>query len=246
MFLHAYYHSLEEGIKITPEQGSRFAKEVSDDFNPLHNPEHPRFCVPGDLLFALSLHQLGISQAMQFKYTGMVGKDTELLLPQTNTANNDSNRQAFSVADKHGKTYIQGHREGPVSNDAKLIEQFTRAYVAFSGHSFPHILVPLMREKNVMINTERPMVIYESMAFSFDTLNIEEIHLQLSNSNLSVTGKRGTVSIEFTLLNRLNKPIGSGKKTMLLSGLRDYDETKMLDLIAIYEASKKAYQGQAC
>ena len=43
MYLDAFHVIQNNLIKITPEQGSRFAKEISDDFNPLHNPDSKRF-----------------------------------------------------------------------------------------------------------------------------------------------------------------------------------------------------------
>ncbi len=55
MFLDPY-HCEEDGfVRVGAEQASQFAKGVADDFNPIHDPDSRRFCVPGDLLFALVL-----------------------------------------------------------------------------------------------------------------------------------------------------------------------------------------------
>lgn len=234
MYLNAFHTIQNQSIIITPEQGSRFAKEVSDDFNPLHNPDNKRFCVPGDLLFALVLAQLGLSKKMTFNYTGMVGKDVELMIPQTDA-------KAFIIKDSNDKAYLDVNRDGDNKTEMALIEAFSRAYVAFSGHSFPHILVPLMKEHRVMINPERPMVIYESMSFEFSNLNITEPSLTLVNSELTVTGKRGQVRMFFDIIDNGSK-VGEGYKTMVLSGLREYDQTKVDELIALYEISKTDYK----
>ncbi|MDX1352475.1 MAG: DUF3581 domain-containing protein [Thiomicrorhabdus sp.] len=233
MYLDEFHATQDNVIQITPEQGSRFAKEVSNDFNPLHNPDSKRFCVPGDLLFALTLARLGLSKKMVFNYTGMVGKGVELVIPQTD-------EPKFTILDTQDKPYLNVSRQGEISNNMTLIEGFSRAYVAFSGHSFPHILVPLMNQHNVMINPERPMVIYESMAFEFDHLEIQNPTLKLANSTLTVEGKRGTVRIEFDVLDNQNK-VGSGYKTMVLSGLREYEQSQVDQLINLYETSKTAY-----
>ena len=45
--------------EVSAEQGSRFAKEVAGDFNPIHDHDSKRFCVPGDLLFAIALSDFG-------------------------------------------------------------------------------------------------------------------------------------------------------------------------------------------
>ncbi len=233
MYLAPFYNQKDNFIHITPEQGSRFAKEVSDDFNPLHNTDNKRFCVPGDLLFALTLAKLGLSKKMNFTYTGMVGKENALVLPTESAS-------SMSIKDQADKTYLEVDAEGELTEDMALIEAFSKAYVAFSGHSFPHILVPLMQENNVMINPARPMVMYESMAFEFDNLHIEDSALELVDSSLEVTGKRGRVLLEFDILSN-GKRVGHGVKTMVLSGLREYNQEHVDGLIALYEESKKAY-----
>ncbi|MCF6253557.1 MAG: DUF3581 domain-containing protein [Thiomicrorhabdus sp.] len=220
-------------IHITPEQGSTFAKGISDDFNPLHNPDSKRFCVPGDLLFSLILAYQGLSQKMSFHYTGMIGKNVAVTIPNTDESE-------LSVIDENDKSCLEASRQGDITHDTTLIEAFSRAYVAFSGHCFPHILVPLMKQHNVMINPSRPMVIYESMAFEFEQLNCSQPILELKESTLEVQGKRGQVRIEFTIL-EAGKQIGSGFKTMVLSGLREYDQEQIDDIVRRYEQSKVEY-----
>ena len=63
MFLEHYCQVDGEKISFTRQQASDFAKNVADDFNPLHDIDAKRFCVPGDLLFAISLETAGLSQA---------------------------------------------------------------------------------------------------------------------------------------------------------------------------------------
>ena len=53
--------------------------------------------------------------------------------------------------------FLSAKREGDISEDHSIIEHLVRSYVEFSGHSFPYILVPLMQQHNVMINTARPL-----------------------------------------------------------------------------------------
>ena len=52
------------------------AKQVCNDYNPIHDIESKRFCVPGDLLFALTLNNFG-SKSQDFYITddGMIGAD---------------------------------------------------------------------------------------------------------------------------------------------------------------------------
>jgi len=234
MYLSPFFNTDQQTILISAEQGSQFAKSVSSDFNPLHDPDSKRFCVPGDLLFALVLAQYGLSKSMHFNYTGMVGKDAQLDFPE-------HTETQFNLKDKAGKSYLEVTRQGDITHDMTFIEAFTRAYVAFSGLSFTDILVPLMQTHQVMINPERPMVIYDSMSFEFNSLdNIQTVSLKIANSTLEVTGKRGLVTIYFDIYSD-ETIIGKGNKTMLLSGLRAYEQAKIDLLIMQYKASKQKY-----
>ncbi|WP_130537102.1 DUF3581 family protein [Thiomicrorhabdus indica] len=229
-------HGIPNKISITANQGSRFAKEIAQDFNPLHNSDSKRFCVPGDLLFSLVLMRFGISQSMEFDYQGMVPDGAVL------TFSEQANK--FSVIDDAGKAFLCGQKSGQSLQNEKVIAGFCEAYVAFSGMSFPHILVPLMKQHGVMINPARPMVIYEKMAFEFERpiINLTQIpELVLEDALLTVEGKRGKVKIPFSI--QLNeRKIGQGFKTMTLSGLKPYDEDAVEKLIADYEASKQHYR----
>ena len=55
-----FYAQRGEYVVISAEQASRFAKGVAGDYNPIHNPDARRFCVPGDLLFTLVLVKFGL------------------------------------------------------------------------------------------------------------------------------------------------------------------------------------------
>ena len=74
MFLDNFYNQNQSELTISAEQGSSFAKTISNDFNPIHDPDSKRFCVPGDLLFALVLQRYGLSQDMSFSFAGMVAE----------------------------------------------------------------------------------------------------------------------------------------------------------------------------
>ncbi|MGM8892055.1 DUF3581 family protein, partial [Psychrobacter sp. 1Y1] len=78
MFLSSYFKKENQSVSITPQQASDFAKIVAQDFNPIHDVAAKRFCVPGDLLFALVLNEYGLSQKMTFNFAGMVGDGVKL------------------------------------------------------------------------------------------------------------------------------------------------------------------------
>ena len=112
-----------------------------------------------------------------------------------------------------------------------------RSYVEFSGHSFPYILVPLMQQHQVMINAARPLVMYQSMSLSLDQLDISSPEVKFLDAQMEVDGKRGNVTLQFSI-NDGGKAIGHGEKKLVLSGLREYDQQVMDQLILDYEARK--------
>lgn len=233
MFLENFFIEDESGIHFTRQQGSTFAKQVAGDFNPIHDETSKRFCVPGDLLFSLVLYKYGISQQMCFTFSGMVDDSKRLVLP-------DETEQLI-IKDTAEKEYLTIQRSGDTNKDPQLIEQLIKRYVEFSGQAFPHILVPLMKEHGVMINPARPMVIYESMSISMNRLNINNPSLKSSGATLAVNGKRGKVTLAFNVFEN-SDVVGSGSKSMVLSGLREYDQAKIDTLVDEYNTNKEAYQ----
>lgn len=227
MNIEDYYQIEGSKLSFTRQQASDFAKKVAGDFNPIHDSDSKRFCVPGDLLFSVIIHHYGLRQNMVFNFSGMVGDNTDLILPD-----GDSNHLA--LMDEKDKKYLAIERSGDSTVNAQLIESLTTHYVEFSSQAFPHIIVPLMSEQNVMINPDRPLIIYESMSFQLDSLEIDNIELELSQKTLKVEGKRGALTLEYNLLSN-GSEIGSGCKRMVLSGLRAFEKTRMDELTASYE-----------
>lgn len=68
MFIDQFSRQNGAQLSIGADQASDFAKTVSNDFNPIHDPGNRRFCVPGDLLFALAVERYGLAQSMQFHF----------------------------------------------------------------------------------------------------------------------------------------------------------------------------------
>jgi hypothetical protein len=228
------YCKLEDSrLSFTRQQSSDFAKSVAGDFNPIHDADSKRFCVPGDLLFSVIIHHYGLRQTMGISFSGMVGDDVTLILPEVNA-------REISVYDDNDKKYLDVSTNGAHSSDAGLIESLSRNYVEFSGHTFPHVLVPLMKQNNVMINTERPLVIYDHMRISLDTLDIDTVELELSESIFRLYGKRGDVALNYQLLCN-GERVGKGQKKMVLSGLREYDQSSIDELVETYNARKCDY-----
>ena len=233
MNLEKYYTLDGSRLSFTRQQASDFAKSVAGDFNPIHDIDSKRFCVPGDLLFSIIVHHYGLRQIMGISFSGMVGDDTTLILPEVDA-------REISIYDEHDKKYLDVSTNGEHSRNPVLIESLTRNYVKFSGETFPHVLVPLMKQNNFMINPERPLVIYDHMRISLTRLDIDSVNLSLSESIFRLYGKRGDVALNYDLSCN-GELVGKGQKKMVLSGLREYDQASIDELIATYSGRKSRY-----
>ena len=239
MLLDPYHNATGDLCNVSAEQGSDFAKGVAGDFNPLHDAGNSRFCVPGDLLFALVLTRQGLSQSMRLHFEGMAVANMALRIPTQATP-------AFALTGGD-KTLVRVERAGELTRDTRIIEQLVRCYVSFSGRNFPHILIPLMEQHGAMINPDRPLVIYEGMGFELTAVDypesaMPELRLELVESRLEIDGKRARAHLRFEW--RLGaEPVGSGAKTLLLSGLRPLERSALQGLIQRYDGWRERWLG---
>lgn len=234
MFIEKYCPISADKISFTRQQGCDFAKQVADDFNPLHNADAKRFCVPGDLLFSIIVAKSGLHKKMSFDFSGMVSDNVAITFPKVID-------NSYDIKDDNDKTYLSVSVSGESTHNPAFINKLTQAYVNFSGHTFPDILVKLMSENSVMINPTRPMVMYQSMSIDLDTFDAESVTLKLAKTSLTIEGKRGDAWLEFDLLSN-DKVIGRGKKNMLLSGLRSYEQESIDALVNEHRESKERYK----
>ena len=232
MVLANYFTAKGNKVQFSRDQASRFAKEIANDFNPLHNADAKMFCVPGDLLFSVALNHLGLSQQMNFTFSGMV-RDNVVIFP-------DSNASLIEVVDEMGKQYLSIERKGDTTHDHLLIDRLSSRYVAFSGKAFPHILVPLMAAKGVMINPARPLVIYQSMEINLHRLDFSDPQLESTGSCLDVQGKKGMVRLDFRFM-EAGIEVGRGAKYMALRGLQPFQDDTMQSVIDEYNNYKQTY-----
>lgn len=223
MFLERFRSEKDGRIHISAAQASLFAKEVAGDFNPIHDPDARRFCVPGDLLFAVVLWHFGLSVNMTFRFCALLGKDVALEFREGADG-------TIEVCDPAGKVYLEVIRSGDKTNDKVFIEAFTLAYVAASGKNFPHTMKPLMESNGVMFNPDRPMVMYDSMSVALNSLHAQSPELELNTADLEANGKRGQVTLEYRLMSG-EKSLGTVSKRLVLGGLRPYCADAMADVV---------------
>lgn len=91
-----------------------------------------------------------------------------------------------------------------------------------------------------MINPARPLVIYKNMEITLDRLSGKNIELRLTKSILNKNGKKGEARLEFAILAD-GEEIGHGAKNLLLSGLREYDQSSLDEVIDAYDQRKTTY-----
>ena len=226
MFMDEFYSQDNGRIWIDAGQASRFAKGIAGDFNPIHDPDARRFCVPGDLLFALVLARYGLYARMGLRFHSMVGSRIPLLFDEA-----EGTDGTIAVKDETGKSYLEVSRAGERTTDMNLIEPFIRRYVAFSGLNFPHYLQPLLEAKGVMFNPDRPLVIYDRMEYTLRHVADAGAELVFARSSMNVEGRRAEALLEFEL-RADGRCVGSGTKKLVLSGLRPYNADAVKSMIA--------------
>ncbi len=227
-----YYSYSADVLTFSRENASAFAKEVAGDFNPIHNPDARRFCVPGDLLFAVVLDIHGARSRMDFDFEQMVDDKSELSIELQDTG--------LQMSDSNGKLFLDVGFSDAAVQSAEANHALIEAYVKFSGKTFPFLLVDLMQKNNVMINPQRPLVIYRRMSLELDHTNCENFDLAFTGSALTVDGKKGEVALNFDIVSD-SKVVGRGTKNMLLGGMREYEQSVIDDLVNEYNAIKSDY-----
>ncbi len=231
MFLSPFVQQSGDEFSFTAAQASRFAKQIALDFNPIHDEDSKRFCVPGDLLFAYLLSQYGLTEGLSCRFDGMVSANVLLHFV--------TEQDTVRIVDQNGKVYLSLQQTGERHAECQFIEQLVKDYVRFSGMNFPHILQPLMKQHQLMINPQRPLVIYQSMTLEFIRFSEHCPTLHLSSSELVIDGKRGNVLLQFELRDG-DDVIGKGEKRMILSNLVPYDEEQMQGMVDFYNERKNS------
>ena len=233
MQLNNYYNVENDQFVFTRRQASHFAKLVAGDFNPIHDEDSKRFCVPGDLLFSVLLAKAGISQNMHVSFAGMISDNLGLEIKEGDCGN-------LSVIDSNEKCYLTMARSGENIQNEALASQVAENYVKFSGMNFPHIMVPLMEASGMMINPDRPLVIYESMELNFHHLDFQSPTVELTDSRMDVNGKRGTVTLSFCFKEN-GDIIGEGRKKMVCSGLKAFETDAVEGLVNKFNSRKSEF-----
>lgn len=230
MHLKEYYSEHNGSFSFSQLQASNFAKFVANDYNNIHDVNSRRFCVPGDLLFALSLTKFGLYPNMKIEFKDMVKNDISLQFTRIDdekTAITGEEEQEFMTLTASGE---------PVTEPA-LITKVIQDYVRFSGENFPTLLVPLLKEKALMLSPTRALAMYKNMSINLHTRELSNPTIAFAGSDIELQGKRATVILKFNFIEN-DQIVGTGQKEMILSGLVPYQQEVVDGVIRDYEALK--------
>jgi len=221
-------------ISFSRDQASMFAKAEAGDFNPIHDVDARRFCVPGDLLFSVMVHSIGLYRTMAFEFLQLVTEAHELEIVRQ--------QDSFLLNDNNGRSYLEVKVSGERTDDVEKVRRLCVAYIEFSGVTFPYLLVELMQGSGFMINPSRPLVMYKSMAFTLGRFADGDISLEYTGGALNADGKKAGVELPFDIISD-GESTGTGSKEMLLGGLRPYDNDVMEALVKDYNEIKDRFSG---
>lgn len=222
-----------EQFSFSKQQACDFAKGVANDFNAIHDADSSRFCVPGDLLFSVVLSKLGLSQEVTVNFAGMINDDRKLHIAKLD----ESHAQ---LQDQDDKCYLKVAHQGQHTFDQALISNLVQEYVRFSGQNFPHILEPLLKQHELMLNLNRPLVIYESMSLHLDSLELENASIEFAGGELVPEGKRYIALLNFKVMGK-NGQLGIGQKRMVLGKLLPFEQAVSDELVQKYTNKRDLY-----
>lgn len=241
-------------LRFDEARASRFAKGVAGDFNPLHDPGDRRFCVPGDLLFAVLLQHYGLHRETSCAFSAMVGAEATLSLPPPRPAEGRAGGCAaggpgrLHVTDERGREVLGFYAAGGRVGSERFVAALMLEYVRFSGRTFPEILMPLMRERGVTVNPDRPLIIYKDMAIRMDAgagpAPDSVPVLEHGEHRLAVNGRKGAASLRFAIVDAVdgNRRLGEGEKNFVLGGLREHDDETVEGIVAEYMSRRAAWE----
>ena len=139
-FLSQFYQAKnDQELLINSEQASAFAKQIAGDYNPIHDPDSRRFCVPGDLLFAIALDKYGLNSKMAFQFLSLIGADSVLSYPELDTGVVE---HEIEVVNDKGKPVLGLQFSGQSTKEGAKLEQVLRQYVPVS---YTHLTLPTKR-----------------------------------------------------------------------------------------------------
>ena len=78
------------------------------------------------------------------------------------------------------------------------------------------------------------------MSLHLDCLDLKQPLVELADSEMKVNGKRGDVELRFDLMDGAEK-VGWGVKKIILSGLREYQQTAIDEMSADYNSWQASY-----
>lgn len=234
MFLNEFYTQENNQFSFSQQQASRFAKEVAGDFNKIHDVDDKRFCVPGDLLFAVTLAKQGLYPKMTLQFTGMV-KDNVALQFNEPAENN------IEIINEKPQALLKLQTEGAANHNPELLEKLITDYVKFSGRNFPEILVPIMQSEDFMFSPTRGLIMYKSMEINMTRTDITDISLDYDTTRVEKNGKRATVYFQFNIFDG-EELVGTGVKEMVLSGVVPYEKSAVDNIVDMFMQAKKAFQ----
>ena len=234
MFLDDFYCQQDNSFQFSQQQASRFAKEIAKDFNKIHDVDDKRFCVPGDLLFAVTLAKHGLYKNMQIQFTGMVKNDValEFITPADNE---------LEIVNQKQQALLKMQTVGEANREEALIQKIIKDYVSFSGRNFPEILVPIMERENFMFSPTRGLIMYKSMEINMQRIDIDNVSLEYDCTEVEMNGKRATVFFKFKFFDG-EELVGTGQKEMILSGVVPFEKAAVDNIVDMFKAAKKAYQ----
>lgn len=215
-------------FRFIPTACSAYARNVAKDFNPIHSHLAKKYCVPGDLIFALITEMHGAHNYMRVDFLNRVGAECKLFF--------DTKRIALALLDVDKKLYAELATAGDKSVCPKRLKTVSNVVVSCTSGYFPYKLIDNLREENVMLSIRRSMVMLKSIEVELRNIHsASSLVAKYQSSGLELSGKRGEVKVYFQLFDDDGISVGFVTKTVLIIGIEKFNDKASKQYLDDYE-----------
>lgn len=228
MDISEYYDCIDGEIHFNDLKASQFAKNVSNDQNPIHDHDNKNYCIPGDLIFSMCADVLGLGSETDLYLHHPIGKNSSILIKEA--------KDGFYLGRDQSGIKIFTYRKNGETTDICDTGNFLNCFARVTETLFEDAIHPQLKQKGLMINPSSPSVVLTSISIR-KSENSKPVH-KIKPDESVATGnvKRAKVTAKYTMNDLYDNSIGEARKTLFISGLREYCVAsmsrykKMLDL----------------
>ena len=216
-------------VGISNNNVSKFAKEICNDFNPIHSNKKSKPIVPGDLFVVLFLLSNGLYKRTIIEFKKISYPIQKFIITKSSILNSKNESVVnFTLKD-----------DIVADSNSIFLSGFLREFCKISGTIFAQELEPIFIKYRKMPNPQKPRMLYESTQINLDkeiiNLKVDFVQIKFLEPNVIILENQATVNFQILVL-QSGRTIGLITKTLFCTNLEEYTQEK-------YEELKKYWYG---